>query len=114
MRWTERHLLQKTGSGDLGALGWVEGFEPSTAGATVRSSTTELHPPHAEKNYNIQHGRSFCEPKLGQGQTAALNRVDEAHDEVLVRLAPAVHHATVGLSAHLHLSFKVRLMVQPL
>jgi len=40
--------------------------------------------------------------------------VDEAHDEVLVRLAPAVHHATVGLSAHLHLSFKVRLMVQPL
>lgn len=30
-------------------LGWVEGFEPSTAGATVRSSTTELHPPQYEK-----------------------------------------------------------------
>ena len=27
-------------------MGWVEGFEPSTAGATVRSSTTELHPPY--------------------------------------------------------------------
>src|SRR4051812_15335564 len=26
-------------------LGWVEGFEPSTAGATDRSSTTELYPP---------------------------------------------------------------------
>ena len=29
----------------LGTLGWVKGFEPLTAGATVRSSTTELHPP---------------------------------------------------------------------
>jgi hypothetical protein len=27
-------------------LGWVVGLEPTTAGATVRSSTTELHPPH--------------------------------------------------------------------
>ena len=30
----------------LGVLGWVVGFEPTTAGATVRSSTTELHPPY--------------------------------------------------------------------
>jgi hypothetical protein len=35
-------------------LGWVVGFEPTTAGATVRSSTTELHPPQLSKNYNIQ------------------------------------------------------------
>jgi hypothetical protein len=26
-------------------LGWVVGFEPTTAGATDRSSTTELYPP---------------------------------------------------------------------
>lgn len=31
-----------------GTLGWVVGFEPTTAGATVRSSTTELHPPCGE------------------------------------------------------------------
>ena len=37
----------------LGALGWVKGFEPLTAGATVRSSTTELHPPRSQ-NYIIR------------------------------------------------------------
>ena len=40
-------------------LGWVEGFEPSTAGATVRSSTTELHPPQLSKNYSIRRERRF-------------------------------------------------------
>jgi hypothetical protein len=28
-----------------GELGWMTGFEPATSGATVRRSTTELHPP---------------------------------------------------------------------
>ena len=27
------------------SLGWMTGFEPATSGATVRRSTTELHPP---------------------------------------------------------------------
>ena len=26
-------------------MGWMKGFEPSTTGTTIRSSTTELHPP---------------------------------------------------------------------
>jgi hypothetical protein len=39
-------------------LGWVEGFEPSTAGATVRSSTTELHPPQIF-DYSIRRRSGF-------------------------------------------------------
>ena len=27
-------------------MGWMTGFEPATSGATVRRSTTELHPPY--------------------------------------------------------------------
>jgi hypothetical protein len=32
-------------------LGWMTGFEPATSGATVRRSTTELHPP---SGWNLQ------------------------------------------------------------
>ena len=45
-----------------GFMGWVEGFEPSTAGATVRSSTTELHPPCSK---SILHEAEF---KLALGK----------------------------------------------
>src|SRR5690606_25547687 len=30
---------------ELGAMGWMMGIEPTTTGATIRGSTTELHPP---------------------------------------------------------------------
>jgi hypothetical protein len=32
-------------------VGWMTGFEPATSGATVRRSTTELHPPLRGKIY---------------------------------------------------------------
>lgn len=41
-----RTKLRVFGEGGKERLGWVVGFEPTTAGATVRSSTPELHPPY--------------------------------------------------------------------
>ena len=29
-------------------MGWMMGIEPTTTGATIRGSTTELHPPEPE------------------------------------------------------------------
>ena len=53
-------------------MGWVEGFEPSTAGATVRSSTTELHPPYPK--IITSSNRAVCE-ELG-GFALSLWRCD--------------------------------------
>ena len=32
-------------------MGWMMGIEPTTTGATIRGSTTELHPPQPVKQY---------------------------------------------------------------
>ena len=44
-RATARWFPYRFSRNEKGFLGWVVGFEPTTAGATVRSSTTELYPP---------------------------------------------------------------------
>ena len=84
------------------------GFEPTTAGATVRSSTTELHPPR-RKDYSIH-----CDPFPDDGNTGdapGLYKIRASHTLVAVRtgrklvrtalihLAAAIHHATVRLPA---------------
>src|ERR1035437_3294502 len=56
----------------VGVLGWVVGFEPTTAGATVRSSTTELHPPCGKI---ITFGNRTLFGELG-GYTLASQRCD--------------------------------------
>ena len=76
-------------------LGWVKGFEPLTAGATVRSSTTELHPPQSF-DYTIRGPAGSGWPPL--------YRAPEMHRKrSLQRLvhgaAAAVVHATTRLSA---------------
>lgn len=34
------------------SLGWMMGIEPTTTGATIRGSTTELHPPQLDTHGN--------------------------------------------------------------
>jgi hypothetical protein len=41
-------------------LGWVVGFEPTTARATVWSSTTELHPPSKLNYIRAKSSRSVA------------------------------------------------------
>src|SRR5690554_252987 len=35
-------------------MGWMMGIEPTTTGATIRSSTTELHPPYRPEAFQLQ------------------------------------------------------------
>src|SRR5690554_921470 len=35
-------------------MGWMMGIEPTTTGATIRSSTTELHPPYRPEAFRLQ------------------------------------------------------------
>ena len=35
-------------------MGWMMGIEPTTTGATIRSSTTELHPPYRSEAFQPQ------------------------------------------------------------
>lgn len=60
-------------------MGWMTGFEPATAGATVRSSTPELHPPWGPKPLIIQ--RHFCPASGG----ATLQATAEGPGPAIVR-----------------------------
>ena len=73
----------------------MKGFEPLTAGATVRSSTTELHPPRS-CDYNIhrlaESGGQPCRRGDFRGKSSAVGAL-------VHRTAAAVVHAARGLPA---------------
>jgi hypothetical protein len=81
------------------ALGWVVGFEPTTAGATVRSSTTELHPPSQTKIIASGRGALFADGEREEQRAPAKSLRQATQGEGLAYRAVAVHHAAIRLSA---------------
>jgi hypothetical protein len=71
----------------------VKGFEPLTAGATVRSSTTELHPPQIF-DYSIRRQSGLAGQHSGRIQNSPKIGLT-----TLIHGTAAVVHATGGLSA---------------